>query len=120
MKRDTSMKNNIEMEWNEKINAEPELAGKRGAFLNYFTMRIGQMYEAEGPDVKAQVEVFREEEHRKNLASSETPPLLLAHEKGLPEAEKMHLLEVRTIQRFVQTITSGLMLDSSDLPQQCS
>ncbi len=96
---DTSLKSDIEEEWKEKIVAEPELAAERGGYLRFFTMRVGQKYDAETPEVKAQVDVFREEEHKKSLASSAVPPLLFPHEEGLPLGEKAQLLDARTMQR---------------------
>lgn len=111
MKHDSDLKAGIEAEWKEKIETEVELVEKRGAFLNFFAMRIGQLFDAESPEVKAQVELFREEEHKKNLASSSAPPLLLPHEEDLREADKLQLLEVRVIQRCVPSL---LIITNSD------
>ncbi len=88
MLQDTSLKSDIDAEWKTKIEQERELVEVRGSYLNYFTMRIGQKYDEASPEVKAQVEVFREQEHKKNLASSAVPPLLLPLELGPPASRK--------------------------------
>ncbi len=94
-----SLKPAIDAEWKAKIEQEPELLEIKGSYLLYFTMRMGQMYDEATPEVKAQVEAFREQEYQKNLASSAPPPLLFPHEEGLPQADKEQLLEIRTNQR---------------------
>ncbi len=99
MLRDTSLKSDIDDEWKIKLAEEPELATMQGAYLRYFTMRVGQKYDADTSEVKAQVEVFREEEHKKSLASSAAQPFLLPHEESLPKDEKDQLVDARIMQR---------------------
>ncbi|KLO04518.1 hypothetical protein SCHPADRAFT_947638 [Schizopora paradoxa] len=100
----TPLKSDILGEWEVRTTAVPELKTMKGAYLSYYTRRIGELYEESTQEVKNQVQVFREEEHKKNKASSTPPPFLLAHEESLPDEEKTLLLQIRIAQRALENM----------------
>ncbi len=60
---------------------------------------LAKKYNTDTSKVKAQVEVFREEEHKKSLTSSATQPFLLPHEESPSKDEKDQLVDARIMQR---------------------
>lgn len=99
MLADTAMKAELQAEWDIETVKNPGLKEKKGAFLTFYTTRIGELYNAETQEMKDKVDVFREEEHKKNLESSAPPPLLLTHEQSLPESDRGILCATRVMQR---------------------
>lgn len=90
------LKAEIEAEWQQKLIDEPGLKTKQGAFLAFMNKRLDQKLKEEKPEVKAEVEAFR---NRKDTRTPKGVPLLQPHEDVLPTEEKERLIEVRKRQR---------------------
>ncbi len=88
------LKTLVDSEWKKKIKEEPELTPKD--YLAYRNMRLDQLLAAESPEVKAEVEEYR---NRKDTHVPAVSPLLHDDEEDLPEDEKDQLVEYRAIQR---------------------
>lgn len=91
-----NLKDVIEAEWKLKCDDNPELEHVKGAFLKYRNKRMDQLLEAETPEVKEEVEIFRNKQKESAPASA---PFLEPHEVDLPEEDKDRILLYRSIQR---------------------
>ncbi|KLO03940.1 hypothetical protein SCHPADRAFT_948157, partial [Schizopora paradoxa] len=100
----TPVKSKIEEEWKQMIEVNPELKDEKGAYLNFYSKRVGELYDATSLEVKAKVELFREDEHKRALESSAPPPLLLPHEESLPEDAKTLIIAIRTAQQALENV----------------
>lgn len=78
-------------EWKQKRTDEPDLP--KTGFLPYMNMRIKQLYEAEAPDVHAEVEHYRQNKWNEDVANGNI--FLLPGEEELDSAEQERRVQGR-------------------------
>lgn len=81
-------------EWKQKRIDEPDLPKQK--FLPFMNMRIKQLYEAEGPDVRAEVEHYRQS--ARSADADNDSIFLLPGEEELDTAEQERRVQARKMQ----------------------
>lgn len=92
---ESKLRSVILAEWNEKRTNEPDLP--KTTYISYMNMRIKQFYDAESPDVRAEVEHYRHNKGNKDIESGNQ--FLLPGEEDLDADEQDHRIKARKLQK---------------------
>lgn len=91
---ESKLRSIILAEWKEKRTNEPDLPKTK--YISYMNMRIKQFYDAETPDVHAEVEHYRLNKHNKDIESGNQ--FLLPGEEDLDVDEQDRRIRARKLQ----------------------